>query len=251
VFSLAAALALAAQTVNTGIPALQSSGAYVGATVSGTFLWIIGILNLLVLADVVRILTELGSGAYDRRRLEQRLLDRGLLSRLFLGKLGSRIRSSWQMYPLGLLFGLGFDTETEVGMLGLAAGVATHEVPFPGMIALPLLFAAGMSLIDTADGALMTRAYGWAVSNPARRIFYNLAATSVSVAVVLTVGTIELLQVGARTLALKVASGASWPASTSNRIGYGVAAVFVLAWLASVMLWKAAHLERRWKASFD
>ena len=123
------------------------------------------------------------------------------------------------MYPLGLLFGLGFDTATEVGMLGLAAGVATHEVPFPGMIALPLLFAAGMSLIDTADGALMTRAYGWAVSNPARRIFYNLAVTSVSVAVALTVGTIELLQVGARTLALK---GGFWGFMASldfNRIG--------------------------------
>lgn len=108
-----------------------------------------------------------------------------------------------------------------------------------------------MSLIDTADGALMTRAYGWAFSNPVRRIFYNLAVTSLSVAVALTVGTIELLQVGARTLALK---GGFWGFMASldfNRIGYGVAAVFILAWLGSAILWKAAHLEPRWSASIN
>ena len=128
VFALAAGLAVAARTVTSRIPTLQGYGGYVGAGVSGSFLWLIGILNLLVLLDIVRVFREMRGGTYDRDRLEQRLLERGLMNR-FLGRFARRVRTSWQMYPVGLLFGLGFDTATEVGLLALAAGVATHHVP--------------------------------------------------------------------------------------------------------------------------
>src|SRR5712691_10953615 len=195
VFSLATGLALGASTVKSSIPSFQDWGSYVGAGVSGTFLWIIGILNLLVLLDIVRIFREMRAGSYDAQRLEQRLQERGLMNRFFIGRLARRIRSSWQMYPLGMLFGLGFDTASEVGLLAVSAGVATKQVPFLAVLSLPVLFAAGMSLMDTADGAFMSHAYGWAFSNPVRKVYYNLTVTSLSVAVALVIGTIELLQV--------------------------------------------------------
>ena len=155
----------------------------------------IGILNLIVLIDIVRLFFDLRGGSYDEEQLEQRLLERGFMNRFFLGRIARRITKSWQMYPLGVLFGLGFDTASEVALLALAAGVATHHVPFLAVVSLPLLFAAGMGLMDTADGAFMSQAYGWAFSNPVRKIFYNISVTSLSVAVALVVGTIGWLQV--------------------------------------------------------
>jgi nickel/cobalt transporter (NiCoT) family protein len=195
VFSLAAALAIAAKTVNSRIPTFQDYGGYVAASVSGTFLILIGALNLLVLLDILGVFRRMKGGQYDEQKLEQALLDQGLMSRVFLKRIGDRIDRSWKMYPLGILFGLGFDTATEIGLLALAAGVATHAVPFLAVISLPIIFAAGMSLTDTADGAFMSQAYGWAFSNPVRRIYYNLTVTSLSVLVALAIGTIELLQV--------------------------------------------------------
>ena len=120
------------------------------------------------------------------------------MSRFFLKRIGDKVDTSWKMYPLGVLFGLGFDTATEIGLLAVAAGVATHDVPFLAIISLPLIFAAGMSLMDTADGAFMSHAYGWAFSNPIRKVYYNITVTSLSVAVALIIGTIELLQVAGR-----------------------------------------------------
>ena len=169
----------------------------------------IGVLNLLVLLDIVRIFREMQARrATTRERLEERLLDRGLMNRFFLGRLFRLITKSWQMYPLGVLFGLGFDTATEVGLLAIAAGVATHHVPFLAVLSLPILFAAGMSLMDTADGAFMSQAYGWAFSNPVRKVYYNITVTSLSVAVALAIGTIELLQVLAAGSGSTAASGA-------------------------------------------
>jgi len=232
VFSLAAGLAVAARTLDSAIPSLQSYGGYVGAGVSGAFLWLIGIINLLVLLDIVRIYRELSHGSLDEEQLERRLLHRGFMSRFFLGRLAGRIRSSRQMYPVGVLFGLGFDTATEVGLLALAAGVATHHVPFLAVISLPLLFAAGMSLLDTADGAFMSQAYGWAFSNPARKVFYNITVTSLSVAVALVIGTIELVQVAATKLSL----------DTGN-LGYVIVGLFVLTWAVSLLVWKTRRVE--------
>jgi nickel/cobalt transporter (NiCoT) family protein len=246
VFSLATGLAVAATTVDSKISVLQGYGGFVGASVSGAFLLLIGLLNLLVLADVVRVFREMRRGRYDRQGLERRLLDQGLMSRVFLRRLGDRIDASWKMYPLGLLFGLGFDTATEIGLLAIAAGVATHHVPFLAVVSLPLLFAAGMSLMDTADGAFMSHAYGWAFSNPVRKVYYNLTVTSLSVAVALVIGMIELLQVAAARLSLH---GGVWVLLDHldfRRIGYVVVGLFVATWGSSVVLWKSRRVEERW-----
>jgi high-affinity nickel-transport protein len=238
VFGLATGLAVATQTVNSRIPSFQHYGSAIGGSVSGTFLWLIGILNLIVLIDIVRLFFDLRGGSYDEERLEQRLLERGFMNRFFLGRIARRITKSWQMYPLGVLFGLGFDTASEVALLALAAGVATHHVPFLAVVSLPLLFAAGMSLMDTADGAFMSHAYGWAFSNPVRKIFYNISVTSLSVAVALVVGTIELLQVWGFFGSLDF-----------GKLGYGIAGLFVLTWALSVAVWKVRRIEERWSAS--
>jgi high-affinity nickel-transport protein len=245
VFGLVAALSLATRAADTRIPAFQHYGGYVSAGVSGTFLWIIGILNLVVLLDVVRIFREMRGGDYDRERLENRLLERGMMSRFF-GRFFRLIDASWKMYPLGLLFGLGFDTATEVGLLALAAGVATDTVPLLGILSLPVLFAAGMGLMDTLDGAFMAGAYGWAFSNPVRKVYYNITVTSLSIVVALAIGTVELLQVLSARLAL---SGGFWDWLNGldfETLGYAVAALFLLMWAGSVSIWKLRRIEDRW-----
>ena len=248
VFALTAGLAVAARTVNAHLPGFQNWGGTIGAGVSGTFLWIIGILNLLVLLDVLRVFIELRGGAYDEAALEERLLDRGFMSRLFIGRLFRFVSKSWHMYPLGVLFGLGFDTATEVGLLAIAAGVATHHVPFLAVISLPILFAAGMSLMDTADGAFMSHAYGWAFSNPVRRIYYNITVTTLSVAVALLIGTVELLQVFAQRLAWDGSFFSFLAGLDFGAVGYGVVGLFVVTWVASVVVWKVGRIEQRWSA---
>ncbi len=246
VFSLVAGLALAARTVSSQIPALQGYGGYVGASVSGTFLWIIGTLNLIVLCDIIRIFREMKSGRYDKERLEERLLERGFMNRFFLGRFFRLISKSWQMYPLGVLFGLGFDTATEVGLLAVAAGVATHQVPFLAVLSLPLLFAAGMSLMDTADGAFMSQAYGWAFSNPVRKVYYNITVTSLSVTVALAVGSVELLQVLASKLSLNAGFWGWLNSLDFENLGYAIVGLFVLSWATSILVWKRRKIEERW-----
>jgi len=246
VFSLAAGLAIAAKTVNSKIPAFQDYGGYIGASVSGTFLLLIGALNLLVLLDILGVFKRMKRGHYDEQKLEQALLNQGLMSRFFLKRIGDRIDRSWKMYPLGVLFGLGFDTATEIGLLALAAGVATHHVPFLAVISLPLIFAAGMSLMDTADGAFMSHAYGWAFSNPIRKVYYNITVTSLSVAVALVIGMIELLQVTAAKFSL---NGGFWSFLDNldfGHLGYVVVGLFVATWLFSLALWKTRRIEQRW-----
>jgi nickel/cobalt transporter (NiCoT) family protein len=239
VLALTASLAFGAASVKARIPSFQHWGGYVGAGVSGTFLWIIGILNLLVLLDIVRVFREMRTGSLDEERLEQRLLDRGLMSRLFIGRAAKRIRESWHMYPLGVLFGLGFDTATEVGLLAISAGIATNHVPYLAVLSLPLLFAAGMSLMDTADGAFMSHAYTWAFSNPVRKVYYNLTVTTLSVVVALGVGSVELLQV-LGTPGLQV---------DFNLLGYGIVGLFVATWAASAVVWKVGRVEERWRST--
>jgi high-affinity nickel-transport protein len=249
VFSLAAGLAIAAKTVNTKVPTFQDYGGYIGASVSGTFLLLIAALNLLVLLDILGVFRRMKRGHYDEQKLEQALLNQGLMSRVFLKRVGDKIDRSWKMYPLGVLFGLGFDTATEIGLLALAAGVATHHVPFLAVISLPLIFAAGMSLMDTADGAFMSHAYGWAFSNPIRKVYYNITVTSLSVAVALVIGMIELLQVTAAKFSLE---GGFWSFLDNldfGRIGYVVVGLFVATWLCSLTLWKTRRIEQRWRSS--
>jgi high-affinity nickel-transport protein len=173
------------------------------------------------------------------------------MNRFFLGRFARMVRKSWHMYPLGLLFGLGFDTATEVGLLALAAGVATHQVSFLGVISLPILFAAGMCLMDTIDGAFMSQAYGWAFANPIRRIYYNITVTALSVAVALVIGGIELLQVMSEKLALQ---GDVWEwlkRLDFGVLGYAIVCMFFLTWAASVVIWKRRHIEERWGAMVE
>ena len=240
VFALAGGIALAAETVRARLPVLRHWGGTIGTGVSGTFLLAIGLLNLLVLLDVVRIFRDMRRVELDEERLEARLLDRGLMSRGLLGRVGGRIRASWQMFPLGALFGLGFDTASEVGLLALSAGAAGKHLPLSAVLALPLLFAAGMSLLDTADGAFMSHAYTWAFSNPVRKVYYNITVTSLSVAVALGIGGVELLQLVARAAWLDV-----------NTLGYLVVGLFVATWAASALVWKTRRIEERWAPGND
>jgi len=245
VLGLAVAIAVSAAAVKTHLPELQNMGAVIGAGVSGTFLWIIGILNLLVLLDILKIWRIAKSGTHDHAHLEGLLQKRGLLNRLFGGRLQQLMNHSWQMYPLGLLFGLGFDTASEVGLLAMTAGASAGNLPVPAVLCLPILFAAGMTVMDTTDGVLMTKAYHWAFINPLRRIFYNITTTGLSIAVALLVGSVELLQVFIGLLGLH---GRVFDAIASldfGVLGYLIVGMFMLAWGLSFALWKFGRLEQR------
>jgi high-affinity nickel-transport protein len=181
----------------------------------------------------------------DEAELERQVAAQGVMTRVY-GQAASTVRKSWHMYPLGLLFGLGFDTATEVALLVLAGGAAASGLPAEAVICLPLLFAAGMSLLDTLDGAFMNVAYGWALSRPVRKIYYNMTITGLSVAVALVIGTIELMSVLADHLGL---TGGVWSAVSGadlNLVGYAVVALFVLTWVVALAVWWLGRIEERW-----
>jgi nickel/cobalt transporter (NiCoT) family protein len=216
--------------------ALHQAAGVVGPAVSGGFLLLIGLLNLAILLDVMRTFRELRTGELDEPALEAQLAARGFMSRLF-GRATRAIRKPWHMYPLGCLFGLGFDTATEVGLLVLAGGAAASGLPFYAIICLPILFAAGMSLLDTLDGAFMNFAYGWAFSEPVRKLFYNLTVTGLSVLMALVIGSIELLGV------LDVIGDIDL-----SLLGYLVVGLFVLTWALALAVWRFGRIEERWSA---
>jgi high-affinity nickel-transport protein len=251
VLCLAIGIAFAANAVKADLPELKNIGAVIGAGVSGTFLWIIGVLNLLVLLDILGVWKKLKSGAHDHHHLEELLLRRGLINRLFGGRLQKFLNHSWQMYPLGLLFGLGFDTASEVGLLAMTAGAAAGNLPVPAVLSLPILFAAGMSLMDTSDGVLMSKAYNWAFLNPLRKIFYNITTTSLSIVVALVIGTIELLQVLIGTLDLRGPFFDFVSSLDFGILGYLIVGLFLLAWGLSVALWKFGRIEQRYGMKHD
>jgi nickel/cobalt transporter (NiCoT) family protein len=230
-----------------GGSSLHTATGIVGPAVSGTFLFLIGILNLVILVNILGIFRRMRRGDFDEQELEHELQARGFMNR-FYGRATRAIRAPWQMYPLGLLFGLGFDTATEVGLLVLAGGAAASGLPFYAIICLPILFAAGMSLFDTIDGAFMNFAYGWAFSKPIRKIFYNLTVTGLSVAVALGIGSIELLTVLAQKLSL---SGGLWDVVANldlNSVGYIVVGLFVATWALALAVWHFGRIEQRWGA---
>jgi high-affinity nickel-transport protein len=246
VLALALGIAFAATAVKTELPALRSMGAVIGAGVSGTFLWVIGILNLLVLLDILQIWRNAKSGTHSHAHLEDLLQKRGLLNRLFGGRLKQLMNHSWQMYPLGLLFGLGFDTASEVGLLAMTAGASAGNLPMPAVLCLPILFAAGMTVMDTTDGVLMSKAYDWAFINPLRKIFYNITTTGLSVAVALLVGTVELMQVLIGMLGLHGRYFDAIAALDFGILGYVIVGMFLLAWGLSVSVWKFGRIEQRY-----
>jgi high-affinity nickel-transport protein len=219
----------------------------IGPTVSGSFLFLIGIINLVILFGIVQVFRRMRHGEFDEDKLEDHLQNRGLLNR-FLGRATRAVKQPWQMYPLGMLFGLGFDTATEIALLATAGAAATGGLPFYAILCLPVLFAAGMSLLDTIDGAFMNFAYGWAFSKPVRKVFYNITITGLSVAVALLIGTIELLQVLSSKLGL---AGAFWDWLNNldfNLIGYCIVGLFVATWVVALSVWRFGRIEEKWTA---
>lgn len=248
VAGMAVALAVATNVAQKQLPTLEGIGGIIGASVSGLFLYLIGILNLIILIDIYRIFRRMKRGSYDAEELEERLMSRGLMNR-FAGRLFNRIKSSWQMYPLGVLFGFGFDTASEIALLALSAGAASGGIPVLAILLLPLLFASGMCLMDTADGAFMAQAYDWAFATPIRKVYYNLTVTGLSVAVALFIGTVELFQVTTSGLDLGGVLG-SIQNLDFGLLGYIVVGMFAAAWAISYLVWRFGRIEERWSEAF-
>jgi nickel/cobalt transporter (NiCoT) family protein len=243
VVGLIIALVLATRTVIEGIPALQISGAVIGSTVSGVFLWLIGIVNVVILLSIYRLFKEMRRGNLDQEKLENLLDDRGFLNRYFR-PLFKIVRKPWQIYPIGVLFGLGFDTATELALIAISVGIGvSSSVPIWMILILPYMFACGMVLVDTTDGVTMRVAYGWAFLNPIRKIYYNLTVTVISILVALAIGTAELLQVIANELQL---TGQAWEwlgGLDFETIGFAIIIIFLASWLVSVAIWKTMRLD--------
>ncbi|MFE1858904.1 Nickel transporter NicT [Streptomyces anandii] len=220
----------------------------IGTTVSGTFLYVIAAINLVILAGIWKVFRQMRSGHFDEAALEEQLNNRGFMNRL-LGRVMNSITKPWQMYPLGLLFGLGFDTATEIALLVLAGSGAASGLPWYAILCLPVLFAAGMSLLDTIDGSFMNFAYGWAFSKPVRKVYYNLTVTGLSVAVALLIGTVELLGLLAQKLGLH---GAFWDWIAGldlNVVGFVIVGLFFATWILALVVWKAGRIEEKWTAA--
>jgi len=223
------------------IPQLKEVGSLIGTAVSGGFLILIGILNLYIWADLYRLFSQMRKGKDNDNNLDQLLLSRGLISR-FCGPLYRLITKSWHVYPLGFLFGLGFDTASEVALLAISANAATQSIPVGAVLALPILFAAGMSLMDTADGVFMTTAYNWAFSTPLRKIYYNLTVTGLSVVAALLIGIVELGQILIAKLGLNYGQWQWIMDLNFGNMGYMVI-LFIISWGISYLFWKVLHLE--------
>jgi high-affinity nickel-transport protein len=256
VFALALLAAFAASLIRRHLPGLEGLGGLIGAVVSGVFLWVVGLLNLGVLLELLRLwrLHRAGRGQvhcrpHDHAHVESLLAGRGLLNRLFGRRLTRMVEHSWQMYPIGLLFGLGFDTASEIALLALTAGAAAGRAPLAAVLALPVLFTAGMSLVDTADGVMMSRAYRWALLDPARRLVYNLGTTALSVAVALGIGSVELLQVLVGRLGLHGCGIEGLRGLEFDKLGYGIVALFGVAWAGSFLAWRRPSRPTRGDAA--
>ena len=254
VLVIAVALGLAVRWLVQGVVAdngqLRNIGGAIGTSVSGGFLIVIGILNLLVLIDIVRVYRRMQRGEFDRQTLDEELVAGGLMTRMF-GRLFRLIEHSWQMYLVGFLFGLGFDTASEVAFLAISAGAAAQGLPFAAIISLPLIFAAGMSLMDTMDGAFMSKAYSWAFATPIRKVFYNLTITSLSVFVALFIGVVEVGQILIQVLGLR---GGPFDAAATSMLsvaGYVIVAAFVVTWAVALVIYKVRRIDERWNAVVD
>ena len=244
VFLLVLAMALVTRWARHALPYLTAVGALIGTTVSGGFLVLIGLINLFVWIEVYLMFQKMRRGEHDGPAIEHLLLSRGLVAR-FAGPLFRMIDQSWQVYPVGFLFGLGFDTASEIALLALAAGAAASALPLTSVLALPVLFAAGMSLMDTCDGVFMTTAYRWAFATPLRKIYYNLTVTGLSVLAALLIGGIELVQVLTRALGLTAGVWGRLQALDFGRIGYLLVGLFILTWSLSYGAWRLLRLEQR------
>ena len=250
VFCLAFLLNFGIRALNLAVAnnasALHRWTGIIGTSVSGTFLYLIGIINLVVLFSIIKVMREMRAGHYDDEELERQLESRGLMNRI-LGGFSKRIDQPWKMYPVGVLFGLGFDTATEVALLVLAGTAVVGGLPFYAVMSLPILFAAGMCLLDTIDGCFMNFAYDWAFAKPIRKIYYNLTITGLSVFVALFIGTIEIVGLVAQETNL---SGGFWTILEGfniNRAGFIIVGIFVVTWVVALLVWHFGNIESKWE----
>jgi len=253
VVALATSIALAAESVQRWVPGFEKIGGTIGATISGTFLIVIAILDFFILKGIYEVWQKAKSGGYEREELDELMMQRGFINRILGSRWRRFISSSWQMLFVGLLFGLGLETASEVGLLALtgAASVSTvggqtQHLPFAAIFALPVLFTAGMSLMDTSDGVFMAKAYGWAFTNPLRKVYYNLATVGLGIFVAGGVGVVEYLQVIAHHTGMR---GAFWDRLRDlnlEYVGYFIVGTFVVVWGGSIILYKVRRLEARY-----
>ena len=249
VFALTVLLGLGLKSLGAGVANSGSSlhrvTNLVGTSISGIFLYLIAAINIVILLSIVRAFKDLRSGSYDEGEVERRLEQRGLMNRLFF-PLSRKVDKSWKMYPIGILFGLGFDTATEIGLLVLSGSAIASGLPFWATLSLPLLFAGGMSFFDTLDGCFMNFAYHWAFSNPVRKIYYNLIVTGLSVAVAFGIGTIELVSLLSSEFNLQGPIFGVAQHFNINAAGFVVVGLFIVTWLIAVLVWRFGKVEHRY-----
>jgi high-affinity nickel-transport protein len=252
VLALAFIVVIAADaTTSRGMAAFRNYGGIAAAVTAMTFLLLVAVLNAMVLAGMTKLWRRMTRGTLDAGELELLLLNRGLMNRILGPRARGLIRSSWHMFPVGVLFGLGLETASEVTLLSLSASTAANgALPTLAVLTLPLLFAAGMSAFDTCDSLLMTRAYSWAFAHPARKLYYNVATTGMTVAVALFVGTVYLARLLASHAHVRgpVAAYASI-ADHFELLGYIIVGVFVATWAGAALTWRLAGFERRYGKS--
>jgi high-affinity nickel-transport protein len=245
VVGLIVGLVIATRAITASIPTLQSAGVIIGTLVSGSFLWILGLINAIIVLGIYRIFQTLKQGKLNQAELDNLLENRGFMNRYF-SPLFKIVTKPWQIYPIGVLFGLGFDTASEIALVAISVGVGVStNIPIYYILILPLMFTCGMLTVDTTDGIAMMLAYGWAFMNPVRKIYYNLTVTVISVLVAWAIGTVELLQVLSNELRL---SGGLWDWLTGldfETIGFGIVAIFVLSWLVSLGYWRYKKFDER------
>ena len=231
--------------VSNGNSGLHTATGIIGTGVSGTFLYLIAGLNVIILISLLKVFRDMRAGRYDDAELEAQLDKRGLMNRFF-GPLARRVDKPWKIYPIGVLFGLGFDTATEIALLVLAGTAVASGLPFYAILSMPFLFAGGMCLLDTIDGCFMNFAYDWAFARPVRKVYYNLTITGLSVFVAFFVGTVEILAlIGQET----GASGGFWSfvaAFDLNKAGFVIVGVFVLTWIVALAIWRFGRIEQKW-----
>ena len=239
-------VALSVGALEAKFAGFREFGGMIGTSVSAAFLLVIAIVNMMILISIYRAFQAARRGdQVADQDLHDLLQHRGVLSRM-LRSLFSIITRSWQMYPLGLLFGLGFDTASEISLLGISAAQGSAGLPFWALLVFPALFTAAMSLVDAADGFLMVQAYGWAFNQPVRKLYYNLTMTLISIVVALLVGGMETLGLIASELGL---GGPFWnfvgeASGNVGLLGYAIIGVFVAAWFVSMLVFRLARLDR-------
>ncbi len=251
VFALAFLISIGVRTldgpVRSGRSSLHQAFGTIGTGVSGAFLYLIAAINIVILLGIIRVFREMKTGRYDEAALERQLDSRGFMNRFF-GRLTRTVSRPRQMYPIGALFGLGFDTASEVALLVIAGTAGAAGLPWYAVLCLPILFAAGMSLMDSIDGSFMNFAYDWAFSQPVRKVFYNLTITGLSVAIALIIGTIEIGGLLAARLSL---TGSFWvwlQGIDLNALGLVIVGLFVATWAVALFVWRVGRIEERWSA---